>query len=177
MREIYIFDIDGCVIPPIFSNFIDENAPRERVVKFVEENGYKFELFPAFITFYKKNCKAAESVIFLTGRKKSEFGKLTESQLSSLTEIKSFRIIYYPEEKQNIAREYFKWKPKQIQKILKGIIGDHHFNKESRELLAIKVFDDLTKYYPKVEKIAKKLKLDIQLFKIEGKESWVSLLE
>ena len=164
-------------MPPIFSNFVNENDPREKIVKYVEENGYKFELFPEFIVFYENKCKAAESVIFLTGRKKSEFSKLTDSQLSLLKGIKSFKVIYYPEEKQNIAKEYFDWKPKQIHRIIKESFKNHQFDNDYRKSLCIKVFDDLTEYYPKVENIAKELDLAIELFTIEGRESWASLLK
>lgn len=176
MKDIYIFDIDGCVMPPIFSNFVNKNDPRERIVKFVEENGHKFELYPEFIAFYEKNCRAVELVIFLTGRKKSEFGKLTESQLSLVNGIKNFKIIYFPEGKTNKEKEYYDWKVEQIHKIIKERINNNLFKKNYKKALSIKIFDDLINYFPQIENIAGELQLEIELYKIEGRESWLSLL-
>jgi len=176
MKEIYILDIDGCVMSPIFSNFVNKNGSRKKIVEDVEKNGYKIELFTEFIAFYKKYCKNAEAVIFLTGRKESEFGKLTESQLNSLFVIMDFTVIYYPEEKENRADEYYDWKVDQIHKIIKVNINGKLLNRECKNNLNIKLYDDLIKYFPEIEKIAKELELKIHLFKIDGNESWKSFL-
>ena len=176
MKEIYIFDIDGCVTPPIFSNFVKKNGSRKKLVEDVEKNGYKIALFPEFIYFYEKFCTNADMVIFLTGRKESEFGKLTETQLNSLNMIKRFEVIYYPEEKQNIAKEYFDWKVERIYEILNETINHDHAGRDFKTNINIKLYDDLVDYFPDIEKIAKELELKILLFKIEGNESWNSFL-
>jgi hypothetical protein len=173
MEEIYIFDLDGCVMPPIFSNFVDRRKSRDKLVDYVEKNGYKVSLFSSFLRFYEKHCRNAKSIIFITGRKKSEFGKLTDSQLNPLTTIKSYNIIYYPEEKVNRAQEYFDWKTEEIEQILKREIENSLNYKEN---FKVKIFDDLVKHFPRLKKIAKNLDLRVAFFKIKGEKSWTSLI-
>ena len=98
-EDIYIFDIDGCIMPAIISNSEDNNHSREKTVKDSINNGQKIKLYPDFINYYKKNCERAKSIFFITGRKKSEFGSLTEVQLKPLNKIQRYQIIYYPEGK------------------------------------------------------------------------------
>lgn len=78
-KEIYIFDIDGCIMPPIISNFGENAEIREKTINEAIRNGHKVKLFPDFINYYKKSCKQAELMVFITGRKHSEIGKLTEN--------------------------------------------------------------------------------------------------
>ena len=177
MEEIYIFDIDGCVLPPIFSNFIGKHSSREKLVVDIEKNGYKIPLFPEFLTFYEKKCKNARSVIFITGRKENEFGNLTQSQLKPLEHIKSYKVIYYPEEKEHRAQEYYDWKVDQINKILKAEIEKKKFDINQNSNLKVKIYDDMVKYFPRLKKKAKLLELELELFKIKGKKSWIPLLK
>ena len=67
MRDVYIFDIDGCIMPPIFSNF-NSKATRDNIVKEAIKNGNGVKLYSDFVKFYEKNCVQAESVYFITGR-------------------------------------------------------------------------------------------------------------
>jgi hypothetical protein len=177
MEGIYIFDLDGCVMPPIFSNFVDPHKSRHKLVNYVERNGYKITLFSSFLKFYEQYCKSAQSVVFITGRKKSEFGKLTESQLKPLIDFKPYEVIYYPEEKENRAQDYFDWKVGQINEILKHWKEDEVSYKNPNKILKAKIYDDLIEYFPRIKKIAKNLNLKLELFKIKGEKSWHPLLK
>ena len=84
-EEIYIFDIDGCIMPPIISNFNGDNDKSgEKTVNEIINNGSKIKLYNEFVKYYKNNCRKAESVVFITGRKKREFGELTKNHLKPL---------------------------------------------------------------------------------------------
>jgi len=175
MREVYIFDIDGCVMPPIFSNF-NKNGSRKNIVKEVIKNGNDVKLYPDFIKFYEKNCIKTESIFFITGRKKSEFGKMTENQLLILANIKSFQVIYYPEGKPYKIQEYFAWKVKTVKEIIKNIIKNKNFIENSKEKVSFNIFDDMVDYFPKVREFENKYDTNIQLTLIDNKISWNSLL-
>ena len=169
-EEIYIFDIDGCIMPPIISNFDDNNNSREETVKESVSNGQKMELFPEFIKFYQNHCERAKLVIFITGRKKSEFGDLTEFHLKPFDGLKRYKIIYYPEGKPHNSDEYFEWKIKEIQKIL-NINEKNQFN-EYNNSVSFKIFDDMDDYFPKIKDLSKKFGINIQLYLIKGENSW-----
>ena len=175
MREVYIFDIDGCIMPPIFSNF-NSNESRKNIVKEAIKNGNNVNLYPTFIEFYKKYCIQAESVFFITGRKKSEFGLLTENQLQSLPNTKAFQIIYYPEGKSHKMRKYFTWKVKKIKEIIKNIINTKNFSKNSQENVKFNIFDDMNDYFIKVREFENKWDTQIQLTLIEGENNWNLLI-
>jgi len=117
----YIFDIDGCIMPAIISNSDDNNHTRKKIVKESINKGQKIKLYPDFINYYKKHCERAKLVVFITGRKKSEFGSLTEVQLKPLNKIQRYQIIYYPEGKGHKLDEYFEWKVKKIEEILEDL--------------------------------------------------------
>ena len=51
MNEVYIFDIDGCIMPPIISNFDENGEPREKLVNEAKNIGRKIKLFSNFIYF------------------------------------------------------------------------------------------------------------------------------
>jgi len=175
MREAYIFDIDGCVMPPIFSNF-NNNQSRKKIVKDVIKNGNKVKLYPDFIKYYEKYCIHAESVFFITGRKQSEFGKLTENQLQPLANIKPFQIIYYPEGKSHKIQKYFTWKAKKIKEIIKNTIIGKNFSKNSQENVKFNIFDDMNDYFLKIRKFKDKYKVQIHLTLIENENCWNHLI-
>ncbi len=162
-------------MPPIFSNF-NKNGSRKNIVKKVIKNGNDVKLYPDFIKFYEKNCIKAESIFFITGRKKSEFGKMTENQLLILANIKSFQVIYYPEEKTYKIQEYFAWKVKTVKEIIKNIIKNKNFIENSKEKVSFNIFDDMVDYFPKVREFENKYDINIQLTLIDNKISWNSLL-
>lgn len=176
MREIYIFDIDGCVMPPIFTNF-NNNESRKKIIEDVIQNGNDLKLFPSFIEFYKRQCLLAESIYFITGRKSSEFGKLTESQLQILKAVKDFHVIYYPERKEHKIRIYFAWKVKEIRNIIKKSIKNYNLRRKIEEEVKFYIFDDMNEYFPKIKKIGNKWNIKIQLTMIESENDWNHLLK
>jgi len=166
MREVYIFDIDGCVMSPIFTDF-NNGETREKIVGAAVSNGNGIKLFPDFVKYYKKYCVEAESIFFITGRKESEFGKLTDKHLRPLVDIKPFRVIYYPEAKPHKKRKYFNWKAKEIKAIIKDKKYEEKFN----------IFDDLNKYFSKIQKFGDKRDIQIHLTQIEDENSWNQILQ
>ena len=175
MKEVYIFDIDGCVMPPLFSDFENDES-REKTIKKIVENSNNTELYPDFITFYDKHCKKAEMIIFITGRKMSEFGKLTENQLESLSNIRDFQIIYYPEKKSHKIRKYFSWKVKKIRKIIKNAANYKTFKDDDEKIIKFNIFDDMDGYFSKIEDYATHYGVQAHLSLIENDKSWNYLL-
>ena len=176
MREVYIFDIDGCIMPPIFSD-LDNNETREKIVGDAVHNGNGIKLFPGFVKYYKKYCIQAESIFFITGRKKSEFGKLTSKHLQPLVTIKKFNIIYYPEVKPHKIRKYFNWKTKIIKAIIKDTANKKHFNISTEENYNFNIFDDMNDYFLKIRKFEDKWDIQILLTMIENENSWNQFLQ
>lgn len=172
MKEIFIFDMDGCVLPSMFPNIHDNGQSREEIIKEVLENGYKTSLFLEFIEFYETHCKAAESIFFMTGRQKSDLGELTETQLSPLKEIKPFQIIFYPEGKAHVAKEYFDWKVNHLGEIFNNYINPELPNENFKDKYSFKIFDDMPDYFPRVKEIADSQGVNITLRAIKGSEDW-----
>ncbi len=171
MREVYIFDIDGCVMSPIFPETNNEKA-REKVVGDAVHNGNGIKLFPDFVKYYKKHCVQAESIFFITGRKKSEFGRLTDNHLCPLVDIKPFEVIYYPEAKSHKKRKYFRWKAKKIKGIIKDRNIENPVNISNKENYKFKIFDDLNNYFPKIRKFGDRRDIQIHLTLIENENNW-----
>ena len=175
MREIYIFDIDGCVMPPIFSNSNGDES-RKNIVKHVIKNSNNVELFLDFIKFYEKYCKNAESIFFITGRKRSEFGKLTENQLKSLSNLRQFHIIYYPERKAHKIKKYFSWKVKRIKEIIRNTVKTKSFGDDSDKNIKFNIFDDMNDYFPKIKDFIDNNGVQIHLSLIDNENSWNFLM-
>jgi len=171
MREVYIFDIDGCVMPSIFSNFNSKES-REYIVKEVIKNGMRVNLYPDFIKFYEKYCAQAESVFFITGRKENEFRKLTEDQLQPLSFINPFQVIYYPEGKSHKSRKYFAWKVKKIRIVIKKTIKDEKLNNTSKENINFYIFDDMNEYFLKIREFKDRYKVNVHLTLIDSENAW-----
>ncbi len=175
MKEVYIFDIDGCIMPPIFSDF-NNNESREKVVKEVINNGNNIVLFPDFIKFYEKYCINAESVFFITGRKSSEFSKLTENQLKSLSNVRKFHIIYYPERKPHKIKKYFSWKVKKIKEIMRNTVRRKDLGDNSDKNIKFNIFDDMNDYFSKIKDYADNIGVQAHLSLIDNENSWNFLL-
>jgi hypothetical protein len=176
MREVYIFDIDGCIMSPIFPESHNEET-REKIVGDAVYNGNGLKLFPDFVKYYKKYCIQAESIFFITGRKKSEFGRLTDNHLRPLVDIKPFKVIYYPEAKPHKIRKYLKWKAKGIKAIIKSTTNKKSFNISTKENFTFKIFDDMNDYFLKVRKFGDKRDIQIHFIMIENENSWNQLLQ
>ena len=171
MNEVYIFDIDGCIMPPIISNFDKTAKPREKMVNEAKNIGRKIKLFSNFINYYEKYCKHANSVFFITGRKHSEFGTFTESKLSILKKLKAFQIIYYPESKLHESQEYFEWKTNIVQKIIRRSITDKIYGNN----IIFHIFDDMNDYFPSLKELSEQNGLEVNLSLIKGEKSWKKL--
>ena len=171
MREVYIFDIDGCVMSPIFPETNNEKT-REKIVGDAVHNGNGIKLFPDFVKYYKKHCVQAESIFFITGRKKREFGRLTKNHLCPLVDIKPFRVIYYPEAKPQKIRKYLSWKAKKIKAIIKSTNNKKNFNISKKENFKFNIFDDKNNYFSKISKIRNKQDIQIHLTLIESENNW-----
>ncbi len=177
MKEICIFDIDGCILQSMFPNLDDNIKSREKLIVEALKKIDDISLFPEFVIYYKRFCEHSESIFFITGRRESEFGELTKMQLSPLKNIKEFRIIYYPEENSYESKEYFNWKIEKIQKIFNDKLFQGFGDKSSKKNLYFKIFDDMPDYFPKVEDLAKNLDIQVKLVRIIKSESWSSLLK
>ena len=171
MRDVYIFDIDGCIMPPIFSNFNGDES-RKNIVKKAITNGNNIALFPGFIKFYEKYCNNAESIFFITGRKSSEFGELTENQLKSLSDGNKFHIIYYPEKKPHKIKKYFSWKVKKIKEIIRSTVKTKNLRYSSDKSIKFKIFDDMNDYFTKIIDFIETIGVQIQLSLIDNENSW-----
>jgi len=176
MKDVYIFDIDGCVMHPIFSNFTNDET-REKIVGDAVHNGNSIKLFPDFVKYYNEYCVQAESIYFITGRKESEFGKLTNIHLRPLADIKPFKVIYYPEAKPHKIRKYFKWKAKRIKAIIKNTNYKKDFNIPTKENFTFNIFDDMNEYFSKIRKFGDKRNIQIHLTMIKRENSWNKLLQ
>jgi hypothetical protein len=172
-EEIYIFDIDGCIMPPIISNLDENKRSREQNVNEIVSRGHKIKLFPEFVDYFQKRCKDAKLVIFLTGRKKSEFGKLTKSHLKTLNTIRRHRIIFYPERNSHKPDEYFEWKIRNIRALIN--INGKHQNKGKKKKLLFKIFDDMDGYFAELKELSKNMGAKLEFYAIDGKTNWGSL--
>ncbi|MHA1988934.1 MAG: hypothetical protein ACW98D_20130 [Promethearchaeota archaeon] len=175
MKEVFIFDIDGCVMAPIFANFNNDET-REKIVGDAVQNGNGIKLFPDFIKYYKINCISAELVYFITGRKQSEFGDLTDRQLQPLLNLKKFDIIYYPESKPHKIQEYFDWKANKINKVIEDATKQKS-NKFYIETLSFNIFDDMDDYFSIIRNYGKERDIKIHFTLIESELTWNRLIQ
>jgi len=161
---------------PIFSDFTNDET-REKIVGDAVHNGNSIKLFPDFVKYYSKYCVQEKSIYFITGRKKSEFGRLTDNHLRPLVDIKPFKVIYYPEAKPHKIRKYFNWKAKGIKTIIKNTNNKKHFNVYMKEDFTFNIFDDMNEYFSKIRKFGDKQNIQIHLTMIENENSWNQLLQ
>jgi len=139
MGNIFIFDIDGCIMPNIFPFVKDIKIENEINNQEIIKKASNLSLFPEFIEFYKRNCRDSLAVYFLTGRKQKYYGKTTEKQLKPIRIYKNYIIKHYPDKKTYTLTEYFQWKVDNIKEIIiKWLSYDVKFH----------IFDDLEDLFP-----------------------------
>lgn len=143
MGDIFIFDIDGCIMPNIFP-LVEEiqndfEIKNQEIIKKVSN----LSLYPEFIEFYKNNCKNSLSVYFVTGRKTKYYKTITETQLKPIRIYKNYFIKFFPDNKSRDLKEYFKWKVN----ILKDII-----NHWSDDIVKFHIYDDFKALFPLISK-------------------------
>ena len=127
--NIFIFDIDGTVMPNLFT--LNSKTPLNQISQ--------LSLYPEFVRFYKNYCPKSLAVYFITGRKQRDYGMITEKQLGLLKRYKEFTIMYYPEDKPHELEEYFIWKATSIKEIM---------NQWNSEIVQFHIYDDLEGLFP-----------------------------
>ena len=138
MGDIFIFDIDGCIMPNIFPLIKESKKVDERINQEIVKRASDISLFPEFIEFYKQNCTKSLAVYFITGRKQKYYGKITESQLRPLKIYKNYTIKHFPDNKPHILKKYFLWKAKTIKDIM---------NQWSHDSVRFHIYDDLKEIF------------------------------
>lgn len=164
MGDIFIFDIDGCIMPDIFPLINETKKNNEHINQEIVSKASDISLFPEFIEFYKRNCAKSLAVYFITGRKQKYYGKITESQLKPLKIYKDYIINHFPDNKQHILNEYFHWKAKTIKEII---------NQWSHDSIRFHIYDDLEDLFPI---ISKEISLGIRDFScklIQEQNDWI----
>jgi len=159
IKKTFIFDIDGCILPSIFPKLLKKNQTREeqeQIIKNINKQGYSIELYPKFVNFYFKHC-SRELVYFVTGRKRSDFEKLTYHHLASL---QYENIHFYPEDGLYTRDFYLSWK----YTIIKSL-----FEKD-REYF---IFDDEEGYFHELERLEQYY---CKCFKVKNDEDWETIL-
>ena len=137
--NIFIFDIDGTVMPNLFT--LNSKSPLNQISQ--------LSLYPEFVEFYKEHCSKSLAVYFLTGRKQRDYVMITEKQLRPLKRYKEFTMIYYPNDKPHELEEYFIWKATTMKKIM---------NQWNSEIARFHIYDDLEGLFPVIfQKISSKV--------------------
>ena len=136
---IYIFDIDGCILPSVFPN-LNEKASIEEMRKGIKA----ISIYQSFIKYYELISKnSGKERFFITGRKAKDFKNETINQLKPL-EITENQIIFYPNRYSYSKIRYFTFK---IYNILRIALN----NKRYSEII---VFDDICAYFNKLSRKA-----------------------
>ena len=154
VSNVFIFDIDGCIMPNVFSLTGKTSIHALSLLS----------LYPEFVEFYKQCCSGCLAIYFLTGRKKTEHEEITEEQLKLLRSHEEYTIIYYPEDKSYNPNEYFQWKADSIKALT---------DQWDKETVRFNVYDDLESLFPILNrKISSKLKsFHVQL--IQNRADWI----
>jgi hypothetical protein len=159
MANVYIFDIDGCIMPNLFQNFgedVDELPSFKDAVT-------NLRIFPEFLDFYKRNCANSLAVYFITGRTRKEYGRATQRQLRPLKQYQAYLLKFYPNDKPHVKKEYFKWKYDNITQI----IGQHRIDAEN-----IHIYDDFEDIIFQLREI-RSLKFKVHCNLIRKQKDWL----
>jgi hypothetical protein len=152
--NVFIFDIDGCIMPNVFS--LKEKTSVHALSL--------LSLYPEFVEFYKQCCPGSVAIYFLTGRKQGEHGEITEEQLKPLRSDEEYTIMYYPEAKSHDPDEYFQWKADSIKAIM---------NQWGSRKVRFNVYDDLEELFPVLNReVSPKLK-DYRAQLIQSRADWI----
>ena len=152
--NVFIFDIDGCIMPNVFS--LTEKTPGQALSL--------LSLYPEFVEFYKQCCQGSLAIYFVTGRKEAEHGEITEEQLKPLRSYEEYTVLYYPEGKAHDPDEYFQWKTGSIKVIM---------NQWDNGKVKFNVYDDLEDLFPILNReISPKLR-DYHVQLIQSRADWI----
>lgn len=164
MGDIFIFDIDGCIMPNIFSTVDKTKMDDETIIQSRIDRFTDISLFPEFVEFYRKNCTVSLAVYFITGRKRKDYGKITEFQLTPLKIHKDYKIKHFPDKKPHILKVYFHWKAKIIKSIME---------KWFKDSIRFYIYDDLEDLFPIIFKEIPAVNNDYKCKLIQGQEDWI----
>jgi len=142
-RNMFIFDIDGCIMPSLFPNLkAQDPEERDALIKKVIQKGVGMKPYSSFSRFLKNNVRHDDLIYFVTGRQESSFGNLTRHQLVKYIYLTKTlpEIIFYPEHGTYEEKSYLKWKHETIRDLLQ--IGYFHH-----------VFDDMNGYFDPLENV------------------------
>lgn len=167
-RIINIFDIDGTIIPNLFTN-VKEFTKQEKK-QFIKQQK-QVKLFPYFIKYYEVINELYKCYnIFLTGRKRKEYQKLTYKLLYPLQDIEYFQIIFYPESLLHIKESYYNFKILKTFEIIKFIINKCHFQYNE---IKVQIFDDMIEWTYKFDSLLNIINLSI--YPIQNERKWYDL--
>lgn len=171
-NSIFLIDIDGCILPNLFTNYgWAKKQDQDIVIKEVNEKGKDVRLFPNFIEYYRVICKDAQKIYFITGRQEAPFRNLTLINLKALWDLQyDFTIIWYPPDRKHTSKKYFKWKTNTIKTLIKG------YTKTSAKYglkNSFYIYDDLSKYFPKIIKYTNRHKIKCLCLKKDCNEDWI----
>jgi len=106
MNRLFIIDIDGCILNDIFINF--DNI---MTVKEIRDKLKKEKIFDMFFDFVYNQIGKNDEIIFISGRKENELGKITRKQFKPLDNMRiKYRIIYFPESLEVNKNNYYWFK-------------------------------------------------------------------
>lgn len=157
-ERIFIIDIDGCIIENIYPNFDEKRISLEEVKNRLLQK----DLYQEFWDFlYYVINPDLDGICFITGRKKSELGSITEIQLNKIKNMQiKYCIIFYPEKLEITSENYFNFKIDNCNHIIK--------NNWSKNIFII---DDKDDYFKNIE-----YRCNVKgCFKIKNKHSWHDL--
>lgn len=164
MGDVFIFDIDGCIMPNIFPVIEEVQNDKEIINKKIIKKAFYISVFPEFVEFYKKNCVESLAVYFLTGRKQKYFRKITESQLKPIENYKNYIIKYYPDKKPHTLKQYFNWKVNSIKQIM---------NQWAQDFVRFHIYDDLEDLFPFIFREISPDNRNYKCKMIQGRTDWI----
>jgi hypothetical protein len=170
--EIFICDLDGCIWDQAFPSLNGDpllDGEREELVQDLNERLREIDVYPNFIRYFRE-C-SPKQLIFITGRKKEDFGDVTTHQLKLLRSEKAYTDpIYYPPNADHTQDAYLSFKVDAIIALLPHIIRKYPNSK-------IKIFDDNQEYFERLHSLIRAqydhgVCLDISTYWIQSNEDW-----
>ncbi len=160
MNRVFIFDIDGTILPEprIIKDGSWRSLGAEESVRLITEEGLNIEILPGFLEYFKTRCRHASKIYIVTGRKRSTFFGLTFMQLLPLFNLsKQIDVIFYPDKLDYKEKVYLKWKTKIIKNLIRRNPASFFY-----------VYDDTSEYFQKFKKMS-----NVYLYEITHEDWWL----